>query len=447
MEKNKTYFRRKIYDTLLKWKEESKGKTAMLIQGARRVGKSTLVREFARREYKSSIIIDFSNAPGEVMTLFDDISDLNYLFLRLQAIYNVELFERESVIVFDEVQLQPRARQAIKHLVADQRYDYVETGSLISIYSLSSKILIPSEESKINMYPMDFEEFQWALGDTVSISILRSMFEQREPLGAAHRKTMRDFRLYMLVGGMPQAVNTYIETNNFSRVDATKRDIISLYEEDFNKLDPSGRARAMYDAIPSQLSGNTMRYQVRRVLQGEKTDRVEHIVRAMEDSMTTNIAFHSDDPNAGLALTQNNHTFKMYASDTGLFVTLAFKDSDYTENIIYEKLLNDKLSTNLGYVYENMVAQILKSTGRNLYYHTIPYAEGKKNYEVDFVIADHHKVTPIEVKSSNYKAHKSFDEFCRKYSARIMNRYIIHTKDYVREGNIDYLPIYMTMFI
>ncbi len=447
MEKRKTYFRRKIYDTLLKWKEESKGNTAMLIQGARRVGKSTLVQEFARREYKSSIIIDFSNAPREVMTLFDDVSDLNHLFLRLQSIYNVELFERESVIVFDEVQLQPRARQAIKHLVADHRYDYIETGSLISIYSLSSKILIPSEESKINMYPMDFEEFQWATGDTVSVPILRSMFEQREPLGLAHRKTMRNFRLYVLVGGMPQAVETYIETNNFSRVDATKRNIISLYEEDFNKIDPSGRARAMYDAIPAQLSGNTMRYQVSRVLEGEKGNRVEHIVRAMEDSMTTNIAFHSYDPNAGLALTQNNRSFKMYASDTGLFVTLAFMDADYTDNTIYEKLLSDKLPANLGYVYENMVAQILKSTGKNLYYHTIPYAEGKKHYEVDFVIADHHKVTPIEVKSSNYKAHKSFDEFCRKYSARIMNRYVIHTKDYMREGNIDYLPIYMTMFI
>ncbi len=447
MEKNKTYFRRKIYDTLLKWKEESEGKSAVLIQGARRVGKSTLAQTFAQREYKSSIIIDFSNAPSEVMTLFDDISDLNYLFLRLQAIYNVELYERESVIVFDEVQLQPRARQAIKHLVADHRYDYIETGSLISIYSLSSKILIPSEEVKINMYPMDFEEFRWALGDTVSVPILHTFFEQRKPLDLAHRKVMRDFRLYMLVGGMPQAVDTYIETNNFSRVDATKREIISLYEEDFNKIDPSGRARAMYDAIPAQLSGHTMRYQVSRVLEGEKNDRVEHIVKAMEDSMTVNIAFHSDDPNAGLALTQNNKMFKMYASDTGLFVTLAFMDGDYTENIIYEKLLSDKLSTNLGYVYENMVAQILVSTGRNLYYHTIPYAEGKKNYEVDFVIADHHKVTPIEVKSSNYKAHKSFDEFCRKYSARIMNRYVIHTKDYARNGNIEYLPIYMTMFI
>ncbi len=447
MEKNKTYFRRKIYDSLLKWKEESEGRTAILIQGARRVGKSTLVKEFAHREYKSFILIDFSNAPREVFDLFDDISDLNYLFLRLQSIYHVELHERESLIVFDEVQLQPRARQAIKHLVADHRYDYIETGSLISIYSLSSNILIPSEETKINMYPMDFEEFRWAMGDTVTIPILRGLFEKKEPLGMAHRKIMRDFRLYMLVGGMPQAVETYIDTNNFSRVDATKRDIISLYEEDFNKIDPSGRARAMYDAIPAQLSGNTMRYQVSRVLQGEKTDRVEHIVRAMEDSMTTNIAFHSDDPNAGLALTQNNQTFKMYASDTGLFVTLAFMDGKYTENVIYEKLLNDKLSTNLGYVYENVVAQMLKSTGKNLYYHTIPYAGGKKHYEVDFVIADHHKVTPIEVKSSSYKKHTSFDEFCNKYSKRIMNKYVIHTKDYVRERDIDYLPVYMTMFV
>ncbi len=446
MEKNKTFFHRKIYDRLLKWKEGN-GRTAMLIQGARGVGKSTLVKEFAHREYKSSIIIDFSNATKEVMHLFDDILDLNYIFLRLQSIYKVELFHRESVIVFDEVQLQPRARQAIKHLVADWRYDYIETGSLVNIYSWKSNILLPSEESRINMYPMDFEEFRWALGDTVSVDNLRTLFERKEPFGLVHRKVMRDFRIYMLVGGMPQAVATYIETNNFAKVDATKREIISLFEEDFDKIDPSGRARRMYDAIPAQLSGNSIRYQVSRVLHGEKTKRVERILIAMEDSMMINISYHSDDPDIGLALTQNNKSFKMYTSDTGLFVTLAFMDSDYSKNIIYENLFNDKLSCNLGYVYENMVAQILKSAGRNLYYHTIPYAEGKKHYEVDFVIADSYKVTPIQVKSSNYKAHKSFDEFCRKYSSLIMNRYVIHLKDYVRKGNIDYLPIYMTQFI
>ncbi len=448
MEKNIIYFKRKMYDTLLKWKTERNGDTAILIQGARRIGKSTIAEEFARNEYKSYILIDFSKVSNEVSDLFNDISDLNYLFLRLQFIYQVQLYERESVIIFDEVQLQPLARQAIKHLVNDHRYDYIETGSLISVRSKSRNILIPSEETKVNMYPMDYEEFRWALGDTTTIQLLRTAFEKKMPLGeAVHRKLMRDFRLYMLVGGMPQAVSAYIKTNNFSAVDLAKRDIIALYKEDFGKIDDSGRAKAIYDAIPAQLSKNTLRYQVGKAIPDEKVVRTISIIKDMEDSMTTNIAFHSDDPNAGLALTKNEEYFKMYASDTGLFVTLAFMDSDFTENVIYEKLLNDKLSTNLGYVYENVIAQMLKATGKNLFYHTIPYAEGKKYYEVDFVITDKHKISPIEVKSSGYKSHKSLDEFCKKFSDRIMNKYLIYTKDYKRENGMEYIPVYMTMFL
>lgn len=442
------YFKRKIYDTMLKWKSERKGDTALLIQGARRIGKSTIAEEFARREYKSYILIDFSKVSREVGDLFNDISDLNYLFLRLQFIYQVQLQERESVIIFDEVQLQPLARQAIKHLVKDHRYDYIETGSLISVRSKSRDIIIPSEETKVDMYPMDYEEFKWALGDTATIPLLRTAFEKKIPLGdAVHRKLMRDFRLYMLVGGMPQAVAAYIETNNFSAVDLVKRDIIALYEEDFGKIDASGKAKAMYDAIPAQLSKNALRYRVGNVIPDEKMERVTNIVNAMEDSMTVNVAYHSDDPNAGLALTKNQEYFKMYASDTGLFVTLAFKDAGITENIIYDKLLNDKLSTNLGYVYENVIAQMLRATGKNLFYHAIPYAEGKKYYEVDFVISDRHKISPIEVKSSGYKSHKSLDEFCAKFSARIQNKYLIYTKDYKRENGVDCLPVYMTMFL
>lgn len=442
------YFKRKIYDTMLKWKSERKGDTALLIQGARRIGKSTIAEEFARREYKSYILIDFSKVSREVGDLFNDISDLNYLFLRLQFIYQVQLQERESVIIFDEVQLQPLARQAIKHLVKDHRYDYIETGSLISVRSKSRDIIIPSEETKVDMYPMDYEEFKWALGDTATIPLLRTAFEKKIPLGdAVHRKLMRDFRLYMLVGGMPQAVAAYIETNNFSAVDLVKRDIIALYEEDFGKIDASGKAKAMYDAIPAQLSKNALRYRVGNVIPDEKMERVTNIVNAMEDSMTVNVAYHSDDPNAGLALTKNQEYFKMYASDTGLFVTLAFKDAGITENIIYDKLLNDKLSTNLGYVYENVIAQMLRATGKNLFYHAIPYAEGKKYYEVDFVISDRHKISPIEVKSSGYKSHKSLDEFCAKFSARIQNNYLIYTKDYKRENGVDCLPVYMTMFL
>lgn len=448
MEENTLYFKRKIYDTMLKWKRERQGDTALMIQGARRVGKSTIAEQFARNEYKSYILIDFSKASKTVCDLFNDISDLNYIFIRLQLLYNVQLYERQSVIIFDEVQLQPLARQAIKHLVKDHRYDYIETGSLISVRFKSHDILIPSEETKVSMYPMDYEEFRWALGDEATIPLLRSAFQQKMSLGdAVHRKLMRDFRLYILVGGMPQAVVAYIRTNNFAAVDLAKRDIIALYEEDFGKIDDSGRAKAMYDSIPAQLSKNALRYQVSKAIPNERVERVMNIIKDMDDSMTTNIAFHCDDPNAGLALTKNEECFKMYASDTGLFVTLAFMDGDVTENVIYDKLLGDKLSANLGYVYENVVAQMLRATGKNLFYHTIPYAEGKKHYEVDFVIADKHKVSPIEVKSSGYKSHRSLDEFCLKYSDRIQNKYIIYTKDFKRENGVDYLPVYMTMFL
>lgn len=448
MEEIKVNFKRKIYDTMLKWKQERNGETALLIQGARRIGKSTIAEEFARKEYKSYILIDFSKVSKEVRDLFNDVSDLNYILLRLQFIFQVELYERKSVIIFDEVQLQPLARQAIKHLVKDGRYDYIETGSLISVRSKSRNIIIPSEETKIDMFPMDFEEFRWALGDKATIPLLRKAFENKTALGdAVHRKLMRDIRLYMLVGGMPQAVSAYIKTNNFMAVDRVKRDIIALYEEDFIKLDNSGRAKAMYNAIPAQLSRNTSRYQIGNAVPDEKIDRVINIIKDMEDSMTTNIAFHTDDPNIGLALTKNQEYFKMYTSDTGLFVTLAFMDSDVTENVIYEKLLSDKLSTNLGYVYENLIAQMLRATGKNLFYHTIPYAEGKKYYEVDFIITDKHKISPIEVKSSGYKSHKSLDEFSTKYSERITNKYVIYTKDYKREGGVEYIPVYMTLFL
>lgn len=448
MENHIIFFKRKMYDTMLKWKSERNGDTALLIQGARRIGKSTIAEEFARNEYKSYILIDFSNVSEEVSDLFKDISDLNYLFLRLQFIYHVQLYERESVIIFDEVQLQPLARQAIKHLVKDHRYDYIETGSLISVRSRSRNIIIPSEETKVDMFPMDYEEFRWALGDTATIPLLRNAFEKKLPLGdAVHRKLIRDFRLYMLVGGMPQAVAAYIKTNNFTAVDLAKRDIIALYEEDFGKIDDSGRAKAMYDAIPAQLSKNALRYQVGKAVKDEKVERIVNVVKEMEDSMTVNVTYHSDDPNAGLALTKNEEYFKMYASDTGLFVTLAFKDSDITENVIYDKLLNDKLSTNLGYVYENVIAQMLRATGKNLFYHTIPYAEGKKYYEIDFVIPHKHKISPVEVKSSGYKTHKSLDVFCSKFSDRIMHKYLIYTKDYKKENGVEYIPVYMTMFL
>lgn len=448
MEESPILFKRKMYDRLLKWKNERNGDTAILIQGARRIGKSTLAEEFARNEYESYILIDFAVAPAEVYELFKDISDLNYVFLRLQLIYRVQLVERKSVIIFDEVQMAPLARQAIKHLVKDHRYDYIETGSLITVHRSSVDILLPSEETKVDMFPMDYEEFRWALGDTATIPLLRMAFEKRIPLGdAVHRRMMRDFRLYMLVGGMPKAVAEYVRTNNLAAVDLIKRDIVSLYEEDFWKLDDTGRATALYNAIPAQLSKNASRYVVSAAIPGEKVDRVTSVVKMMNDCMATNVAYHSNDPNVGLALTMDIERFKIYASDTGMFVTLAFKDKDFTDNIIYEKLLNDKISANLGYIYENVIAQMLRAAGKQLFYHTMPTVAGKKYYEVDFLIADEHKVSPIEVKSSGYKTHSSLDAFCGKFSDRVRNKYIIYTKDLKREQGIDYIPVYMTMFL
>ncbi len=441
-------FKRKIYERMLRWKKERNGATALLVQGARRIGKSTIVEEFAKQEYKSYILIDFGEAPKKVYELFEDISNLNHIFVQLQFLYQTDLYERESVIIFDEVQRNPLARQAIKQLVKDGRYDYIETGSLISVRKNSTDILIPSEETRIDMFPMDYEEFRWALGDTTTVPLLRKAFEQKMSLGdVVHRKMMRDFRLYMLVGGMPQAVAEYLRTNNLSAVDTVKREIIALYEEDMHKFDESGRAADLYDSIPAQLSKNMMRFQVGNAIEGERIERAAESIRLMGDSMTTNIAYHANDPNAGLALTRDPQRFKLYASDTGLFITLAFKDKDFTENTIYEKLLGDKLSVNLGYVYENMIAQMLRAAGKQLYYHTISTNEGKKYYEIDFVLPDQHKVTPIEVKSSGYKTHASLDAFCRKYSDRIQQRYVIYTKDLLWQEGICYLPVYMTMFL
>lgn len=448
MKKNVIYFKRKVYDAMLRWKKERNGATALLIQGARRVGKSTIAEQFAQREYESYILIDFSIAPKEITDLFRDISDLNYIFVKLQLFYQVNLKERKSVIVFDEVQKQPLARQAIKHLVKDGRYDYIETGSLISVRKSSVDIVIPSEETKIDMFPMDYEEFRWAMGDEVTIPLLRAMFEKKESLGdAIHRKMMRDFRLYMLVGGMPQAVAKYIQTNDLADVDLVKRDIIALYEENFEKIDVSGRAKALFDAIPAQLSKNVSRYTISSVLPNEKAVRVENIIKSMEDTMTTNVAYHCDDPNVGLALTKDLERYKMYVADTGLFITLAFKNKDFTSNLLYNKLLNDKLNANLGYVYENMIAQMLRASGKELYYHIIPTQDGKKYYETDFLISDDYKISPIEVKSSGYKTHASLDVFCDKYSDRIKNRYLIYTKDLAWEKGILYIPVYMTMFL
>jgi predicted AAA+ superfamily ATPase len=440
-------FKRKIYDRMLQWKQERDGKTALLVKGARRVGKSTIVEEFAKNEYDSYILIDFSSVSEEVTSLFNDLMNLDYIFLRLQAIYNVVLIERRSIIVFDEVQKCPMARQAIKHLVKDHRYDYIETGSLISIRKNTQNIIIPSEETRIEMFPMDYEEFLWATGDTATISLLHQFFDKQMPLGQALRKCMRDFRLYMLIGGMPQAVNEYLDTNNLSKVDTVKREIIELYFDDFLKIDPSGRASQLFKAIPSELSKNASRYQVGSVLSDSERKNILEVLRAMKDSMVINFSYHANDPNVGLSLNSDEDRYKMFVGDTGLFITLAFWDKDITENIIYQKLLSDKLSANLGYVYENVVAQVLVSTGNRLFYHVWPTENGKHNYEVDFLLSRGSKLWPIEVKSSGYNAHVSIDNFCKKYSSRISNRYLIYTKDFKKDGATTLLPIPMTMFL
>ena len=441
-------FRRKIYDKLLEWKTESDGRTALLIEGARRVGKSTVVEEFAKNEYESYILIDFSRASKAVKELFEDISDLDYLFLQLQLQYKVDLHERRSLIIFDEVQLCPLARQAIKALVADHRYDYVETGSLISIKRNVKDILIPSEERKISMYPMDHEEFLWAVGDITTIPLLKKVFDSGKPVGAQiHRKLMRDFRLYMLVGGMPQAVNEYIETNNFRKVDQIKRDILNLYEDDFKKIDPTGKLSSLFDAIPAQLNKNASRYQVSSVLNGERAENILESIAELKDSKTVLVSYHANDPNAGMSNNKDLGKFKLFLSDTGLFTTLMFKDRDFTENIIYEKLLNDKLSANLGYLYENAVAQILTANGNALFYHAFMNESTRRNYEIDFILARKNKVCPIEVKSSGYKTHASLDAFSRKFSDRILDKYLIYTKDFAKDEDIFCLPIYLVQFL
>lgn len=441
-------FRRKIYDRLVSWKAESNGKTALLVEGARRVGKSTVVEEFAKHEYETYILIDFAEAPKSIHDLFSDVSDLNYLFLQLQLQYSTRLFDRKSLIIFDEVQLCPKARQAIKRLVKDGRYDYVETGSLISIRKNTKDILVPSEERKIQMRPMDYEEFLWACGDSATVPLLRSAFDSKTSLGdQLSRKLMRSFRLYMLVGGMPQAVETYLLTNNLQEVDRVKRDIINLYEEDFYKIDSTGMLAMLYDAIPAQLEKTASRYQVSSVIAHRRAADILEQIAELRESKTVLVAYHANDPNVGLSSSIDLEKFKLYCSDTGLFVTLAFKDAEFTDNVIYDKLLADKLPANLGSIYENVVAQELVANGKNLYYHTWEKEGAKRNYEIDFFVPDGKKIVPIEVKSSRYKTHASLDNFASKYSGRISDQYLVYTKDIQKDQAITCIPTYMSCFL
>ena len=398
-------FERKIYTDLLHWKNESQGKTAILIQGARRIGKSTIAEEFGKNEYETYILIDFSNTSKEIKSLFEDMSDLNNFFRMLQFYTNTTLINRKSVIIFDEVQLFPLARQAIKHLVKDGRYDYIETGSLISIKKNVKNILIPSEEKTINMYPLDFEEFSMAVSKKISVEILKDFFLKKKSLGDnACRKIMQDFRLFMIVGGMPQAINELLESNNFEKIDEVKREIIELYNNDFMKIDSTGRISELFNMIPAQLTKNSSRYNVSSVIENQRVNNLQEVLSELVASMTVNIAYHVNDPNVGMSFSKDYKKFKLYLCDTGLFTTLAFKDKKFTENIIYKKLLSDKLQANLGYVYENVVAQLLKSQGFDLFYYTFASETSNHLYEVDFLISEKNKISPIEVKSSDRKS-------------------------------------------
>ena len=440
------YFKRKAYDKLVQWKTDYAQNYAVLLEGARRVGKSTIAEQFARNEYRSYILIDFSKASNEIKSCFDDINDLDMFFLRLQALTGVNLYKEESVVIFDEVQLFPKARQAIKHLVKDGRYHYIETGSLISIKKNVENILIPSEEMKIEVYPMDYEEFCWATNQ--NFDMLKKIYDMNKSIGQdVNRKLMRDIRVYMAVGGMPQAVEAYTAGQNFSMIDQIKRQIIVLYEDDFKKIDPSGRLSSIYHSIPAQLSKEAKRYSLSKTLGRRKNEKDNSLIYDLIDSKTVIASYNSTDPRVSLSLTKDLSSYKLYIADTGLFVTLMFIDRPATENEIYAKLLADKLPANLGYLYENLVAQMITSTGRELYYHTWEKKGSTHYYEIDFLISNGSKVSAIEVKSAGAGKHESLLEFRKKYSKNIKNSYIVSQKDIDKEEELKFMPTYLTPFL
>ena len=440
------YFKRKAYNKLLEWKKLYSDKYAVLLEGARRVGKSTIAENFAKNEYKSYILIDFSKVTDNILDCFEDIGNLNIFFLRLQAETGITLYEHDSLIIFDEVQLFPKARQAIKHLVSDGRYSYLETGSLISIRKNVKDILIPSEEMKIQVYPMDYEEFCNAAG--CSYELLQQIFDCGTAIGqATNRKLMRDLRIYMAVGGMPQAVEAYINGENFSKIDMVKRQIISLYEEDFKKIDTSGRISAMYHSIPAQLSKDVKKYRITTAIGKKNNIKTEELLYELIDSKTVLPCYNSTDPRVSLTDTKDFDSYKLYLSDTGLFVTLMFIDRPVTENDIYARLLSDKLPANLGFLYENLAAQMIAAAGRELYYHTWEKHGSTHYYEVDFLISEGSKINVLEIKSSGSGKHESIKEFCKKFSQNMNQAYLISQKDAGKEENLLLKPFYLLPFL
>ena len=440
------YYKRNAYQKLLEWKQQYSGKYAVLLEGARRVGKSTIAENFAKSEYRSYILIDFSKTTKSILECFDDIGNLNMFFLRLQAETGITLYEHDSLIIFDEVQLFPKARQAIKHLVADGRYHYLETGSWISIKKNVQDILIPSEEMKIQIYPMDYEEFCDATGN--NYELLYQIYSMNTAVGqAANRKLMRDLRTYMAVGGMPQAVESYIAGGNFSQIDMVKRQIISLYEDDFKKIDPSGRISALYHSIPAQLAKDSRKYRITTAIGKKNSTKSEELLYELIDSKTILPCYNSTDPAASLPDTKDFDSYKLYLSDTGLFVTLMFIDRPVTENDIYARLLSDKLPANLGFLYENLAAQMIAAAGRELYYHTWEKHGSTHYYEVDFLISEGSKINAFEIKSSGKGKHESIKQFYKKYSKHVRNIYLLSQKDVSKEENLLFKPFYLIPFL
>ncbi len=443
--------KRKLYQELLEWKEMSKGTSAVLVEGARRIGKSTLVELFAKQEYADYILLDFAKEKVDVRNNFDNIDNLEEFFRNLFLLKGKSLQERKSVIIFDEVQLFPQARQAIKYLVQDGRFDYIETGSLISIKKNVKNILIPSEEEKIKMYPLDFEEFLWAKGDEITADAIRENFEKRKAFDEKiHRKILQDFRTYMAVGGMPQAVVAYVEGESYQQIDYVKRRILQLYEDDLEKYDDDNNEKAsvVFKTVPEQLQNKNSHFKFSKVDKNARYKNYVDAVNFVSESMIGNECINVTKPEISLESYADRSNFKLYMGDTGLLVTQYMKNAKDTGEDIYKDLIFDHLSIDQGMLYENIVAQTLRANGRQLYFHEFRYQEDdssqEKKYEIDFMIVRKKKVCIIEVKSSGYKSHKSFDNFIKKYNIKSEERFIIYTKELRVEGQITYLPIYMT---
>jgi len=440
--------KRKIYQELLNWKNESCGRSALLISGARRVGKSFICKQFGDNEYRSMILIDFSKPSAIIKDIFEnDANDLDAFFSKLSSYYKTVLYRRESLIVFDEVQLFPLARQAIKHLVADGRYDFIETGSLLSIKQNTRNILIPSEEDEMELHPLDFEEFLWAMGDEVTFPLIRSYFEQKKPLGQGlHRKIMNDFRQYILVGGMPQAVLAYTADKDFMVADKAKTSILRLYRNDITKYATGyeGKVTALFDSLPGQLSKKEKKYKLASIGKNARLREYEDAFMWLSDGMIANPCFNATDPGYGLGLSLDHSTHKLYMADTGLLITHACRGKGYINNDLYRAILFDKLNINEGMIMENIVAQMLRANGHRLFFYSRTDSNSsKKTIEIDFLVSSGRKICPIEVKSSSYRAHSSLDKFRAKFSAKIGESYILYAKDVMIKEGVVHLPLYM----